>query len=95
MWRNEEVLRFLEWLRMHNAGLQRKREVAFRGLDIYSLNASMDAVIAYLDRVDPPAAVNARRRYGCLSPWHQDPADYGRAVVCGREDRTKLRSLRS
>jgi erythromycin esterase-like protein len=33
------------------------------------LRSSIAAVLAYLDRVDPPAADQARRRYGCLTPW--------------------------
>jgi erythromycin esterase-like protein len=43
-------------------------------------------VLAYLDRVDPPAAATARQRYGCLSPWQDDPAHYGKAVVYGGRD---------
>ena len=30
------------------------------------------------------AAVVARRRYGCLTPWQRDPARYGSDVVSGR-----------
>lgn len=26
----------------------------------------------------------ARARYSCLTPWEDDPARYGRAVVTGR-----------
>src|SRR5438128_5718182 len=74
MWRNEEVAAFLEWLRAHNANLPADRRAEFRGLDVYSLRASMAAVLAYLDRVDPNAAKLARQRYGCLTPWQGDPA---------------------
>jgi erythromycin esterase-like protein len=41
----------------------------------------MRAVIDYLDRTDPAAARVARERYGCLTPWQNDPATYGRAVL--------------
>lgn len=86
MWRNEEVAAFIEWLRTHNASLAADRRAEFRGLDVYSLRASMAAVLSYLDRVDPDAAKVARRRYGCLTPWQAEPASYGRAVVRGQRD---------
>lgn len=86
MWRNREFADFVGWLRAHNEGLPAERRVAFRGLDVYSLNASITAVIDYLDRVDPEAAADARRRYGCLTPWQDDPAMYGRAMLRGGRD---------
>jgi erythromycin esterase-like protein len=86
MWRNEEVLAFIDWLRLHNEQLPPERRTAFRGLDVYSLGASIEAVLKYLDRVDPNAAAAARRRYGCLTPWQDEPADYGRAVLYGQKD---------
>ena len=81
MWRNEEVLAFLEWLRGWNAGKPPDRRASFHGLDLYGLSASIAAVIDYLDRVDPEAARVARERYGCLTPWQKDPAAYGRAAL--------------
>ncbi len=85
MWRNREVSDFLGWLREHNRGIaEPERQVGFHGLDLYSLYASRDAVLRYLDGVDPDAARIARTRYGCLTPWEHDPALYGRAAVSGR-----------
>lgn len=85
MWRNREVVEFVEWLRVHNASRDDPAsQVTFCGLDLYSLFTSRDAVLTYLDRVDPDAAEVARRRYTCLNPWQHDPAAYGRAVVSGR-----------
>ena len=86
MWRNEEVQTFLEWLRLHNETLPRDKRVEFRGLDVYSLRASISEVLTYLDRVDPEAAKAARQRYACLTPWQADPAWYGRAVLRGEHD---------
>jgi protein-L-isoaspartate(D-aspartate) O-methyltransferase len=82
MWRNEEVREFVIWLRAHNQ--QVKKPAAFHGLDLYSLYHSIDAVLAYLDRVDPPTARVARQRYGCLTPWQSDPASYGLAAMTER-----------
>lgn len=86
MWRNQEVLAFADWLRRHNEPLPLEQRAAFRGLDVYSLGASIHAVLGYLERVDAGAAAEARRRYGCLTPWQDQPAHYGREVVYGRRD---------
>ncbi len=83
MWRNQEVADFAHWLRGHNDAQPAERRVEFRGLDVYSLGASIQEVLGYLDRVDPDAAATARRRYGCLSPWHDEPAAYGHNVMRG------------
>jgi protein-L-isoaspartate(D-aspartate) O-methyltransferase len=81
MWRNVEVANFVDWLRAHNAALHPSKHVGFFGLDIYNMNASIAAVIEYLDRFDPEAAAVARKRYGCLTPWQRDPATYGHAAL--------------
>ncbi len=83
MWRNDEVHDFVDWLRVHNAA-HPTAKVGFHGLDLYSLFTSIDAVLAYLDEVDPSAARVARHRYGALTPWQKDPAAYGEAVLLGR-----------
>lgn len=85
MWRNQEVSHFVGWLTRHNRTHEDPdRRVSVHGLDLYSLNDSIAAVLDYLDEVDPQAAAAARVRYGCLSPWETDPATYGRAAVSGR-----------
>ena len=81
MWRNAEVAAFLDWMRGFNAGRPRERQAGFYGLDIYNMGASIQAVLSYLEEVDPEAADVARERYGCLHPWHGEPAEYGRAVL--------------
>jgi erythromycin esterase-like protein len=85
MWRNSEVREFVAWLRQHNGGLAANQRVEFRGLDVYSLKRSITAVLDYLDRVDPEQARAARGRYGCLTPWHNDPVRYGLAGLSGRD----------
>ena len=81
MWRNADVLDFVGWLRAHNDGLARDaRRVGFYGLDLYSLGASMEAVIGYLDEQDPrrrgarprslrvPAAIRRREHRATARP---------------------------
>ena len=81
MWRNVEIANFVDWLRAHNAALHPDEHTGFFGLDIYNMNASISAVVEYLERFDPEAARVARERYGCLTPWQRDPATYGRAAL--------------
>ncbi|MCL5778351.1 erythromycin esterase family protein [Limibaculum sp. FT325] len=81
MWRNRDVDDFIAWLSDHNASLAMDKRVRFQGLDIYSMFNSIAEVLAYLDAHDPAAAVQARRRYGCLVPWSNEPAAYGRVSL--------------
>lgn len=82
MWRNADVLDFVGWLRAHNdAAGNDGRKVGFYGLDLYSLHASIEAVLSYLDHVDPKAALRARRRYECFD--HSDAQEYGYAAELG------------
>lgn len=76
MWRNREVLEFARRLHAWNAGQGHATRAGFYGLDLYSLYRSADAVIAYLERVDPEQAAVARRRYACLDHV-RDPQAYG------------------
>lgn len=84
MWRNADVLPFVTWLRARNERHD-DRPVGFYGLDLYSLHASIAAVLDYLDRVDPGAAARARERYACFEPY-RDSSGYGQAVVLGVAD---------
>jgi protein-L-isoaspartate(D-aspartate) O-methyltransferase len=82
MWRNTDVDAFVHWLREHNEKVgDENARAGFYGLDIYNMSASIGAVLAYLDDVDPEAAEVARQRYGCLTPWQKEPSTYGHAVL--------------
>jgi erythromycin esterase-like protein/predicted phosphoribosyltransferase len=100
MWRNADVLDFVGWLRSFNEGRPAERQAGFYGLDLYSLHASMRAVIAYLDKADPAAAARARRRYACFDQYGPEPSDYAYAVSldlaasCAREAVGQLVELR-
>ena len=84
MWRNADVLDFVDWLRAHNdARASGATPVGFYGLDLYSLHASITAVLGYLDKVDPEAAQRARYRYGCLEHFGEDTQAYGYAASIG------------
>lgn len=83
LWRNTEVADFIAWLRAFNADRPQYKQVGFHGLDLYSLHASMCAVIAYLDRVDSAAAALARKRYSGFEQFTNDPQTHGSAAGLG------------
>jgi erythromycin esterase-like protein len=80
MWRNRQVRELVWWLHDHNAGKLAAQHVGFYGLDLYSLYRSAEAVIGYLDEVDPEAAQQARRRYVSLDHV-RDAQTYGYQVA--------------
>jgi erythromycin esterase-like protein len=80
MWRNRDVLEFVTWLREHNDFAVPAARVGFYGLDLYSLFSSIEAVLGYLDQVDPEAARRARYRYGCFEQFAEDTQAYGYAA---------------
>ena len=80
MWRNAETAAFFEALAALNRGRPAEAQARVHGLDIYSLAASIEAVVDYLEGVDPALAALARESYGCLEPWARRPAGYARAA---------------
>lgn len=81
MWRNADVVAFIDWLRLRNLEVgDPRRQCGFYGMDLYSLHGSMRAVLRYLDRVDPDAARRARYRYACFDHAGEDPQAYGYAA---------------
>ena len=82
MWRNEEVLRFIAWLRAHNAATDASLQAGFYGLDMYSMYRSAQEVIAYLEGVDHEQAAIARRQYAALDHVG-DPQRYGYEAALG------------
>jgi erythromycin esterase-like protein len=94
MWRNRDVRDFVGWL-----GANAPR-VAFYGLDLYGLHASISAVLGWLDDVDPVAAERARDRYACFEHFGVDTESYalaaglGLAPSCERQVTQQLVELR-
>ena len=84
MWRNDDVLAFVQWLRDHNDALPiDAAKTGLYGVDLYSLHRSIEAVVSYLDNVDPEAAGRARARYGCFDDFGDNPQIYGQMVSLG------------
>ena len=87
MWRNTDVVEFVEWLRGYNDGLPPDApKVGFHGLDLYSLRTSMETVPRFLDKTDPQAAARARARYACFDQFGDDTRAYGFLAGTGLQD---------
>jgi len=83
MWRNRDVLEFVDWLQGNNESQVQDQRIGFYGLDLYSLFASMEEVVRFLERVDPEAASRARYRYSCFDAFGEDTQAYGYAAEFG------------
>jgi erythromycin esterase-like protein/predicted phosphoribosyltransferase len=100
MWRNADVLDFVGWLRARNETLPERARTGFYGLDLYSLHASMQAVLAYLQKVDRDAHARARAHYACFDRFGEQmqayayQTAYGLSPSCEREVLTELVALR-
>jgi erythromycin esterase-like protein/predicted phosphoribosyltransferase len=101
MWRNTEVAEFITLLREYNDALAGdSQKVGFYGLDLYSLYTSMEAVVDFLEGVDPEAARRARERYACFDQFGRDPQVYAYetgmagAEPCERQAIEQLLELR-
>jgi erythromycin esterase-like protein len=85
MWRNVVMRDFVEWLAAYNRGRDRAEQAGLFGLDLYSLHASIEAVLHYLETADPAAAIRARARYRCFEYFGDSAQGYGFAVTHGAD----------
>lgn len=84
MWGNQDVIEFVRWLRHFNQDQpEGSTPCGFYGLDLYSMFSSMEAVLNYLDQVDPAAAEAARRRFACFEPVGANMQAYALLVHAG------------
>lgn len=84
MWRNTVIVNFIDWLRDYNCSLPpNATKAGFYGLDLYSMYASIKAVLGYLEKIDPEAAKRAKYRYSCLEQFGEDSQSYGYAASFG------------
>lgn len=86
MWKNKEMLSFIEQLKDINLQKPPEKKIAFYGMDLYSMYSSIEAVISYLDKVDPDAAQMAKKRYACFYRYGSDDDSYGQAMSYVKEN---------
>jgi erythromycin esterase-like protein len=83
MWRNTVMEEFIGWMKDWNDDRSGRDTAGIFGMDLYSMHTSMDAVLEYLDAVDPEAANRARHRYSCFEQFNGDPQQYGYMTSSG------------
>lgn len=83
MWRNNAIVDFVEWLREFNKTRHSLDKVGVYGLDLYSMYASAEKVIEYLEKVSPEDAETARKRYATLQLFRENPHEYAEALKYG------------
>lgn len=81
MWKNGVIRDLVRWLHAHDE--RAYRQAGFFGIDVYSLHASMHAVLGYLEQYQPEAARLARERYACFDSFGGDAQRYGFAASLG------------
>jgi erythromycin esterase len=80
MWANWEIAALAEWMREYNQSKPLQNKVGFYGLDVYSLWESMEAMVDYLRKEDPKAALMAIDALRCFEPY-EEGQDYARAML--------------
>jgi erythromycin esterase len=100
MWANWEVAALAEWLKGYNNSLPLNKRIGFYGLDVYSLNESLEAIMDYLHKKDPEAAEKARKAVDCFESYGGEMSDYARSTLyipanCEDEVVEMLREIRS
>lgn len=80
MWKNIEMLSFIDNLKSINNKKLPEQRIGFYGLDLYSMYTSVEQVISYLQKVDPQAAEKAQKRYSCFFKYGKNDDAYGQAM---------------
>ena len=81
MWKNQEMLDFLHWLRQYNLAIPNgEKKVKLVGIDLYSYHRSINWVIDYFSTFYPEKSDYIKNKYQCLSLF-KEPGEYGNALV--------------
>ncbi len=89
MWADREVVRFIRWLRRHDASLPAERRVGFSGLDVDSLWESLRSILGYLPSTPPSTSTPPWPPSGASSRTRRTPRPTRRPPSsCRRAGRT-------
>jgi erythromycin esterase-like protein len=75
MWRNYEVVAFLDWVENFNRNRPLSDQVSWYGMDLYSLYKSAHEVLKFLQVHDPQACDRARKCYETFMRFEREDAD--------------------
>jgi erythromycin esterase len=83
MWANQETANLVEWLTAFNKKRNHGKKVGFYGIDVYSMNRSLHAVLDYAREALPEQYDELHAAYGCLLPYGDDHNSYIRHTLSG------------
>jgi erythromycin esterase len=76
MWANWETAALVSWLKDRNKGRNTAKRAGFYGLDVYSLWESIQVLVDYLTKNDPPAARIAEKVVDCFAGYSGSEKQY-------------------
>jgi erythromycin esterase len=88
MWRNEETVELVEWLRDHNKAFPEDERVGIYGVDLYAMIQSIEEVVTFFGSADPEAVEDVKEKYSFILSHGNDPREYAVAVAHGRTERS-------
>jgi erythromycin esterase len=97
MWANWEIAALVSWLKDFNSHHAKKNKIGFYGLDVYSLWESMETLVSYLEKNDPPSARIAERALDCFSGYQKNEQEYAinsLSAPCRNEVLNLLKEIR-
>ncbi len=74
MWRNQEVLELVEWMRDFNEDRPEEDRAGFYGVDMYDKDRAMETVIRHAEGFDGEKAAEIQQAYECLQAHHSPQA---------------------
>jgi len=99
MWANWETAALADWMKRFNAAKPPQERVGIYGLDVYSLQESLEYLERYLNRTDPDAHKLVKDLAQCFDP-HGPHEGYGYALAnrnrhnsCAREAADLLNAM--
>jgi erythromycin esterase-like protein len=102
MWANWEIAALSVWLWKYNLARDPYSRIGFYGLDVYSLQESLAAILNYLEQEDPEAAKVAKEAIHCFEPYlHEEDgqkyawATYLRTASCENKVVNLLQEIRA
>ncbi|MGV3640519.1 MAG: erythromycin esterase family protein [Adhaeribacter sp.] len=82
-WANHDMAAFTTWLRDYNGRLPVGQQVAFRGLDVYSLWESLESLQQLFPQADAPTREALSQALDCLKPYNRNTTAYAQATRGG------------
>lgn len=93
MWRNEEVLELIEWMREFNEDRHEDDRAGFYGVDMYDKDRAMETVVRHAEEFDPDHAADIQQAYECLQAHHSPQAYIQSIQQTGQNCETEMQSV--